>query len=70
MCGGGGGTIRILGGDWSFLEINIFVGKMGEINKWPQDIMVEINILFIGWEGGGNVLGLYAKGGVQLWAQC
>ena len=27
-----------------FLEINICVGKMGEINKWPQD-MVEINIL-------------------------
>ena len=27
-----------------FLEINIFVGKMGKINKWPQD-MVEINIL-------------------------
>ena len=27
---------------------------MGEINKWPQDIMVEINILFIGWEGGGQ----------------
>ena len=24
------------GGGWSFLEINIFVGKMGEINKWPQ----------------------------------
>ena len=23
---------------------NNFVGKMGEINKWPQD-MVEINIL-------------------------
>ena len=41
-----GATIRILGGGggWSFLEINIFVGKMGEINKWPQD-MVEINIL-------------------------
>ena len=32
------------GGGWSFLEINIFGGKMGEINKWPQD-MVEINIL-------------------------
>ena len=28
-------------GVWSFLEINIFVGKMGEINKWPQG-MVEI----------------------------
>ena len=24
--------------------MNIFVGKMDEINKWPQDI-VEINIL-------------------------
>ena len=32
------------GGAWSFLEINIFGGKMGEIYKWPQD-MVEINIL-------------------------
>ena len=32
------------GGGWSFLEINIFGGKMGEINKWTQD-MVEINIL-------------------------
>ena len=31
-------------GAWSFLEINISVGKMGEINKWPQDL-VEINIL-------------------------
>ena len=31
-------------GAWSFLEINIFGGKMGEINKWPQD-MVEIYIL-------------------------
>ena len=41
-----GATIRILGGGggWSFLEINIFVGKMGEINKWPQG-MAEINIL-------------------------
>ena len=40
-----GATIRILGrGLDSFLEINIFVGKMSEINKWPQD-MVEINIL-------------------------
>ena len=36
-----GGTIRIPGGAWSFLEINISVGKMGEINKWPQG-MVEI----------------------------
>ena len=27
-----------------FVEINIFVGKMGEINNWPQG-MVEINIL-------------------------
>ena len=27
-----------------FLERNIFVGKMGEINKWTQG-MVEINIL-------------------------
>ena len=26
------------------MEINIFVGKMGKINKWPQG-MVEINIL-------------------------
>ena len=42
---GKGATIRILGGAWSFfLEINIFVGKMGEINKGPQG-MVEINIL-------------------------
>ena len=31
-----GAAIRILGWGWSFLEINIFVGKMGEINKWPQ----------------------------------
>ena len=31
-------------GAWSFLEIKSFIGKMGEINKWPQD-MVEINIL-------------------------
>ena len=29
------------GGAWSFFEVNIFVGKMGEINKWPQG-MVEI----------------------------
>ena len=29
---------------WILLEINIFVGKMGEINKWPQG-MVEINVL-------------------------
>ena len=37
-----GATIRILRG-WSFLEIYIFVGKIGKINKWPQG-MVEINI--------------------------
>ena len=31
-----GATIRILaGGGGFFLKINIFVGKMGEINKWP-----------------------------------
>ena len=40
-----GATIRILGGGGGvagvFWEINIFVGKMGEINKWPQG-MVEI----------------------------
>ena len=35
--GGGGGA-------GVFWEINIFVGKMGEIYKWPQG-MVEINIL-------------------------
>ena len=41
----GGGTLKILGGaGWTFLEINLFVGKMGEINKWPQG-MVDINIL-------------------------
>ena len=37
MGGRGGANIRIRGGGggrWSFLEINIFVGKMGEINKW------------------------------------
>ena len=33
-------TIRILGGG-GLLEINIFVGKLGEINEWPQG-MVEI----------------------------
>ena len=33
-----GATIRILMG-LSFLEINIFVGKMGEINKWPQGLV-------------------------------
>ena len=41
-----GATIaRILGGVGVgvLLEINIFVGKMGEITNWPQD-MVEINI--------------------------
>ena len=32
------------GGAGVFLEINIFVGNMGEINKWPQD-MVGINIV-------------------------
>ena len=43
--GGGGGALGTpLGGAWSFLEMNIFVGKMDEINKWLQDI-VEINIL-------------------------
>ena len=30
-------------GGLDFFEINIFVLKMGEINKWPED-MVEINI--------------------------
>ena len=39
-----GATIRILGGLEFFLEINTFVGEMGEINKWPKG-MVEINIL-------------------------
>ena len=39
-------------GAWSFLEINIFVGQMGEINKWPQD-MVVINILPIDLHAGG-----------------
>ena len=34
-----GATIRIVWGAWSFLEINIFVGKMGKINKWPQGIV-------------------------------
>ena len=40
-----GAAIRILegGGLEFFLEINIFVEKMGEINKLPQD-MVEMNI--------------------------
>ena len=40
-----GATIRILegGGPGVFLGINIFVEKMGEINKLPQD-MVEMNI--------------------------
>ena len=32
------------GGAGVFLEINIVVGKIGEINKWPPG-MVEINIL-------------------------
>ena len=32
------------GGAWSFFGNKYFVGKMGEINKWPQD-MVEINII-------------------------
>ena len=36
-----GATIRILGGAGFFFMINIFAGKMGEINKWPQG-MVEI----------------------------
>ena len=31
-------------GAWSFLEINIFVGKMGDINKLPQG-MVEIQTI-------------------------
>ena len=35
---GGGG-----GGGWSLLEINLFVGEMEEVNKWPQG-MVEVNI--------------------------
>ena len=30
-------------GAWRFLDIYIFVGKMGEINKWSQD-MVEIQL--------------------------
>ena len=42
MCGGGGSSWTCLlrgasldygGGGWSFLEINIFVGKMGKINN-------------------------------------
>ena len=41
---GRGATIRILGGGGVFLEVYIFVWKMGEINKWPQG-MVEINSL-------------------------
>ena len=40
-----GPPLEYCGGGRSFLEINIFVGKMGEINKWPQG-MLEINILF------------------------
>ena len=32
------------GGAEVFFIINIFVGKMGEINKWPQG-MEEVNIL-------------------------
>ena len=40
-----GATIRIWGGGGlEFFGNKIFVGKMGEINKWPQAI-VEINIL-------------------------
>ena len=39
-----GPPLEYWGGSWSFLEINIFVGKMGEINKWSED-MAEINIL-------------------------
>ena len=38
-CNGATITIRIRGGGWSFLEINIFVGKMGEINKWPKGLV-------------------------------
>ena len=41
-----GTTIRILGAG-VFLEINIFMGKMGEINKWPQ-VMVEIQPILRG----------------------
>ena len=32
---------RELLGGWIFFKINMFVGKMGKINKWPQG-MVEI----------------------------
>ena len=35
------------GGGWVFLVIHIFVGKMGEINKWPQGI-VEIQPILRG----------------------
>ena len=39
-----GATIIILEGGGQILFENMFVGKMGEINKWRQG-MVEINIL-------------------------
>ena len=42
-----GASRRILrggGGCWSFFEINILVGKMGEINTWLQG-MVEIQLI-------------------------
>ena len=33
------------GGGGSFVEINIFVGKMGETNKWPQGLLEIQHIL-------------------------
>ena len=39
-----GPPLEYWGGGWSFLEIHIFVEKIGEIKTWSQGI-VEINIL-------------------------
>ena len=43
-----GSTARILegGGGWNFLEINIFMGKMGEINKWRKGMAEGSSIIF------------------------
>ena len=35
----GGALLEYLGGWFEFLEINIFVGKIGKINKWPQGLV-------------------------------
>ena len=40
VVGKGSPLIRILGGGLEFfLKINIFVGKMGEVNNWPQGVV-------------------------------